>query len=115
MKRNVDLTENMFFSNGGWSNNFRIIDFDRKFPWVASFMEIASDDDSQRDAIIIAGDKETRARIKSYREMDSIDYCDCCGRRMNLIPWDREIGLCHECNDYYLKDEDRCKWRKIEV
>jgi exonuclease III len=115
MKRNVDLTENMFFSsvstfNSVFNSAIKSIT-DRKFPWVASFMEIASDDDSQKDAIIIAGDKEIRARIKSYREMDSIDYCDCCGRRMNLIPWDREIGICHECNDYYLKDEDRCKWR----
>ena len=47
--------------------------------------------------------------------MDSLDYCDCCGTRMNLIPWDREIGVCRKCDEYYKKTDlgfDRCKWRK---
>ena len=34
---------------------------------------------------------------------------------MNLIPWDREIGVCRKCDEYYKKTDpgfDRCKWRK---
>ena len=90
----------------------------KKFPWNAYIKEIKSDDDfdmdHQRKAIIAVGDKTTRAKVKEYRQMDSLDYCDCCGTRMNLKPWDREIGVCHKCNDYYQKQEDKCKWRKKE-
>lgn len=115
MKRNVDLTENMFFSNNNWFNGVHTLRLitGEKFPWNIS------DDDSaleyQRNAIIAVGNKETRAKVKFYEKMDSLNYCDCCGKRMNLKPWDREIGVCHQCNDYYLKDEDKCKWRSKEI
>ena len=65
----------------------------------------------QGKSVIALGDKATRAKIKEYRQMDSLDYCDCCGARMNLKPWDRELGVCHKCNEYYGKSFDRCKWR----
>ena len=120
MKRNVDLTENRFFS----SNVAPIFSLtslinEKEMPWTRFMKKLTSDDDinleHQRNAIIAVGNKETRAKVKFYREMDSFDYCDCCGKRMNLKPWDKEIGICHQCNDYYLKDEDRCKWRKKEI
>lgn len=124
MKRNVDLTENRFFSINNWFNDVVIgrltlgMITGEKFPWNAYIKEIKSDDDfdmdHQRKAIIAVGDKTTRAKVKEYRQMDSLDYCDCCGTRMNLKPWDREIGVCHKCNDYYQKQEDKCKWRKEE-
>lgn len=123
MKRNVDLTENRFFS----SNKFNDIAIGvltlgiitgEKFPWNAHIREIKSDDDldldHQRKSIIAVGNKAMRAKVKEYRQMDSLDYCDCCGKRMNLKPWDLEIGVCHQCNDYYQKQEDKCKWRKKE-
>ena len=37
--------------------------------------------------------------------MDSLDYCDCCGARMNLIPRDREIGVCRKCDEHYKKTD----------
>lgn len=121
MKRNVDLTENRFFSNNNWFNGvltFGLITRE-KFPWNAFVERVMSDDDldsnRQRKAIIAVGNKVTRAKVKFYREMDSEDYCDCCGVRMNLKPWDREIGVCHKCENYYLKEQDKCKWRKKEV
>ena len=43
---------------------------------------------------------------------DYLDYCDCCGKRMNTKPWDKEIGTCHNCDNIFLKDEDKCIWRK---
>lgn len=121
MKRNIDLTENRFFSNNNWFNGVLTLGLvtGEKFPWNAFLKEIKSDDDfdleHQRNAIIVVGNKETRAKVKFYREMDSSDYCDCCGKRMNLKPWDIEIGVCHKCNNYYLKDKDKCKWRKKEI
>lgn len=121
MKRNVDLTENRFFSNNNWFNGVLTLGLvtGEKFPWNAFVERVMSDDDldsdRQRKAIIAVGNKVTRAKVKFYREMDSEDYCDCCGVRMNLKPWDREIGVCHKCENYYLKEQDKCKWRKKEI
>ena len=124
MKRNVDLTENRFFSSNNWFNDIAMgmltlgIITKEKFPWNAHLQQIRSDDDfdmdHQRKAIIAVGNKAMRAKVKEYRQMDSLDYCDCCGKRMNLKPWDREIGVCRKCNDYYQEQEDKCKWRKKE-
>lgn len=99
MKRNVDLTESRFFSSNNWFNDISMsvltlgIITGEKFPWNAYIKEIKSDDDFNMDhqmkAIIAVGDKATRSKVKKYRQMDSLDYCDCCGARMNLKPWDR--------------------------
>lgn len=121
MKRNVDLTSNRFFSNNNWFNGVLTLGLvtGEKFPWNAFTERVMSDDDLdsdlQRKAIIAVGNKATRAKVKFYREMDSEDYCDCCGARMNLKPWDREVGVCHKCENYYLKEQDKCKWRKREI
>lgn len=124
MKRNVDLTENRFFSRDNWFTDIAMgaltlgILTKEKFPWNAHLKQIYSDDDfdedHQRKAVIVVGNKKTRKKVKEYRQMDSLDYCDCCGKRMNLKPWDLETGVCDKCNDYYQKQEDKCKWRKKE-
>ena len=124
MKRNVDLTENRFFSNDDWLNNMITSVWTlglltgEKFPWNAHLKQIKSDDDldldHQRKSIIAIGNKAMRAKVKEYRQMDSLDYCDCCGKRMNLKPWNWELGICNQCNEYYQKQEDKCKWRKKE-
>lgn len=124
MKRNVDLTKDRFFSSNNWFNDIAIdvltlgMITGEKFPWIVHIREIKSDDDfdmdHQRKAIIAVGDKATRTKVKEYRQMDSPDYCERCGTRMNLKPWDREIGICHKCNDYYQNQKDKCKWRKKE-
>ena len=115
MKRNVDLTENRFFSNSSQVVSRLFSALIGKFPWSFAFFKINSEDDldleHQGKSVIALGDKATRAKIKEYRQMDSLDYCDCCGARMNLKPWDRELGVCHKCNEYYGKSFDRCKWR----
>ena len=121
MKRNVDLTENRFFSNNNLFNGVLTLALvtGEKFPWNVFVEKVMSDDDldadHQRKAIIAVGNKATRAKVTFYREMDSEDYCDCCGVRMNLKPWDREIGICHKCDNRLQKEQDRCKWRKKEI
>lgn len=118
MKRNVDLTENMIFTSNLVTNiSISNIINNKEMPWSRSMKLLKSDDDMdldhQRRSVIAVGNKATRAQVKYYREMDSLDYCDCCGKRMNLKPWDREIGICHQCNnDMYVKNTDKCKWRK---
>lgn len=121
MKRNVDLTEDMIFSrNFAPIISIRSLINKKEMPWTRFIMkQISSDDDidldHQRESIIALGNKATRAKIKFYRELDSWDYCDCCGKEMNLIPWDREIGVCHECDRRLTKDNDKCKWRTKET
>ena len=100
MKRNVDLTENRFFSNNRVFNNISIDEFDLEH---------------QRKGIIAVGNKKMRAEVKMYRQMDDINYCDCCGKRMNLKPWNLEVGICHKCDNYYQNENDKCKWRKKDV
>ena len=119
MKENIDLTESMIFSRGsrqfgtfGSLINKSLLN-ECRFPWNIKIIKSEDDLDlgHQRKSVIALGDKATRAKIKEYRQMDSLDYCDCCGVRMNLKPWDRELGVCHKCNEYYGKSFDRCKWR----
>lgn len=125
MKRKVDLTENRFFSRKNFFGDlaFGVLSTSyiekSNYPWTAYLKEIRTEDDYdleyQKKSLIALGDKKKRAEIKNLRQMDSLDYCDCCGSRMNLKPWDREIGICHKCNNYYEKDRDKCLWRKKEV
>lgn len=123
MKKNIDLTENGFFSRGNFFKElalgvFTISSFVKsKYPWTAYLTEIHTDDDldldHQKQPIIIPGNKIKRAEIKGFHRMDELNYCDCCGIRMNIKPWDEEIGICHKCNDYY--EKDKCLWCKKEV
>ena len=120
MKNNVDLTENQIFSRNNFFADIALgvltlsMFTGSKFPWsVGAFREIKSDDefdlDHQRKSLIAVGDKKQRAEVAEFRKMDSLDYCDCCGARMNLKPWDREIGVCRKCNDYY-ENQDKVKF-----
>lgn len=114
MKRNVDLTRNRFFrSNNNSINNANILDsVTKKFPWDVCFKDDGFDDLDQRtNSTIITGNKTTRQKVNYYKQINNLNYCDCCGQVMNLKPWDKEIGICHKCNDSYLKSKDKCKWR----
>lgn len=116
MKRNIDLTESRIFSNDIF-RQFLKTEVARRFlgkPWEhRKIVVINSEDDleHQKESIIALGNKTKRAEIRGYREMDSLDYCDCCGARMNLHPWDREIGVCHKCDYEMNKYNDKCLWR----
>lgn len=92
MKNNVDLTENMIFSRNA----------------------SVSYDNDLTHSIIITGNREERKNINFYRQIDNENYCDCCGQRMNLKPWIKEIGICHQCDAHYLKQKDKCLWRRKE-
>ena len=122
MKENVDLTEDGFFSNNISFTNILTDSFLRlvtnsNFPWSLNVEKVESEYDleHQRESIIVVGNKSTREKVEFFRQMDSMDYCDCCGKRMNLKPWDVEIGVCHKCSEHYFKGVDRCKWRNKEI
>ena len=118
MKSNIDLTENRFFRDNQFQSNLSLFKIkDEKYPWDIQTTRIKTDDDldldHQRKSIIAVGNKATRAQIKEFRKMDSPNYCDCCGKRMNLKPWDKEIGICHSCEERYEKKSENGKWRDI--
>lgn len=120
MKRNVDLTENRIFSGGNFFGALGVSTsptIKSEYPWIAHLKGITDDLylKCQKDSIIAIGTKNNRLEIKYLCQMDSLNYCDCCGVRMNLKPWEREIGVCHKCNSYYKKDQNKCLWRKKEV
>lgn len=123
MKRNIDLTEDMIFSRKSILSN--VIDLNNlnwgfiardRIPWRIDFELVNSEDeldmDHQRKSLIALGNKAMRKKIKLFREMDSMNYCDRCGDKLNSIPWDRQVGLCKKCNDDFSREfDDKCKWR----
>lgn len=121
MKHNVDLTANRIFSSdnrisNNLINNLLKITTKGYYPWNLELninipTEDEDDMDHQKKSIIALGNKSKREKIRELRHMDSLNYCDCCGERMNKKPWDKENGVCHECNGYYEKEKDRCLWR----
>lgn len=119
MKNNVDLTENQLFSRGNFFQDMALgvltlsILTGSKFPWGS---DDGFDLDHQKKSLIALGDKKQRAEIAEYRKMDNVNYCDCCGARMNLKPWDREIGICRKRDDYYAKkDKGKCPWKRKPI
>ena len=93
MKSNIDLTEDQIFSR---------INFD----------SIINDLLHQKKSLIALGNKKQREEVKFYRKMDSKNYCECCGKRINLIPWNKEMGLCKRCDKSMEYDfNDKCPWR----
>lgn len=126
MKNNVDLTEDQIFSRINFFQDMALgvltlsMIAQWEFPWdLNNFRNIRSDDefdlDHQRKSLIAVGDKKQRAEVSEFRKMDSENYCDCCGARMNLKPWDREIGTCRKCDDYYEKrDKQKIPWNRKE-
>lgn len=119
MKNNIDLTENRIFSEDQSMRINLIKALLPKLPWGKYITLIESDNDldleSQRISIIAIGNKLERAKIKFYRQMDSGNYCACCGAAMNKKPWHMEFGLCQTCNDYYKNRKSKFFWDTKEV
>ena len=127
MKNNVDLTENHLFSRNNFFQDMALgvltlSMFSRsKFPCdLKGFRQIKSDDefdlDHQRESLIAVGDKKQRAEVAEFRKMDSENYCDCCSVRTDLKPWDREIGVCRKCDEYYEKqDKQKFPWNRKQI
>lgn len=127
MKKNVDLTENQIFSRNNLFADMALGVLQlstlarSKFPWdLKDFRKMRSSDEfdleHQIKSLIDVGDKKQRSEVAEFRKMDSLDYCDCCGSRMNLKPWDREIGICRKCNEHYENyDKARFPWRRKPV
>lgn len=106
MRRNIDLTENMMFSRNGLSIRSSILRHKGKNLWRKFYnwnFDLINDG-SQKDSIIDRerqiihlGDYTERHFIKECIEMDSGNFCDCCGASLLKHPWSRQFGLCKRC------------------
>lgn len=108
MKRNVDLTEDMVFSNRAANIERFLKDLSDSYvyPW-----EIEHKIENQKHKTIATGNRNDRKEIESFRQLDSGDYCDCCGESLIKIPWDRTYGVCKKCSNYYGFEKPKL-WRR---
>lgn len=110
MKDNVDLTLDRTFSRRRrFSPDIRIRL--TKIPWYTDNDNIDARI-SYATSLILVGNKHQRESQRHFKRMDSSDYCDCCGGRMNLHPWDKELGVCHKCESKMDVSKNKCPWRE---
>ena len=116
MKSNIDLTDNHIFSRRSvdLSNHLLMNIYEKIYPWNV-YHSYFGDMAKQRKAIIATGNKAERTEVKLLRKMDSGNYCERCGKQINLKPWNKRIGLCEKCDEALMHENttfDKCKWRK---
>lgn len=103
MRDNIDLTANRMFQSHrrvvmpGWVSTVL-----GKYPWNKPPLMLASDLDNdilhgRNIPLIVLGNKSDRHSTTTIMQIDSGEYCDCCGAYLNAIPWDRTYGLCRKC------------------
>lgn len=103
MKHNIDLTENFDFNrhSGGRLVPYIAEKVFSKIPWKFS----KSDEFwSDEQPLIVCGTGNFRKQFNQYSDLNSGDFCDCCGSPFR-IPWRFEIGVCKTCHDYYITHE----------
>ena len=115
MKSNIDLTEDQIFSRINFDSIINVISNEYfRVPWNIKIDNSGDEYDllHQKKSLIALGNKKQREEVKFYRKMDSKNYCECCGKRINLIPWNKEMGLCKRCDKSTEYDfNDKCPWR----
>lgn len=111
MKDSVDLTLDRVFSRRPHINRITKTG-NGKYHWDHSNKY----DCYTYNSPILLGSKEEREFQRECRISNDTNYCDCCGTRLNRIPWKREVGVCNKCQDNYEKDDlnkkQKCPWRK---
>ena len=110
MKNNVDLTLNNMFSseineNISFSSKLRP---SKHFLW--NFEDLKLSSESAFDLVIV-GNKREREKWREVMRSISVQYCDCCGKRINTKPWKFEVGVCNKCLDEFRNKQDKCIWR----
>ena len=115
MKSNIDLTEDQIFSRINFDSIINVIGNEYfRVPWNIKIDNSSDEYDllHQKKSLIALGNKKQREEVKFYRKMDSKNYCECCGERINLTPWNKEMGLCKRCDKSMTYDfNDKCPWR----
>ena len=104
MKRNVDLTEDRFFTTPEEPTGIGKILWDwikdqTRKPWEFNISQIHSDCDfgTIRRPLIATGDKDERERWKRSQMENSYEICSHCGKNLGKLPWARK-----ECGCLYM-------------
>lgn len=110
MKNNVDLTLNNMFS---FETEREYIIFSKlkslkRHLWDFERLELSSERESD---LVITGNKREREKWREIMRAISSQYCDCCGKKINIKPWKFEIRICNECNNDFINKQDKCIWR----
>jgi hypothetical protein len=99
MKSNVDLTQDMIFSNPRARINIfslRNLLIKKNYPWdmdKGTFSTITT------DSLVLVGNKQNRKYIKMGRKYASAELgCERCGANISQKPWNREGCLCIKCS-----------------
>ena len=107
MKRNVDLTAAGMFSRAPRRN---LIAFTPRIWWMRINNEEGSEQRSNlngyltvanqaAEELIITGTRHRRHLMQLEADINSGDYCDCCGVSLMKKPWARQYGLCIACSN----------------
>jgi ribosomal protein S14 len=109
----IDLTENRDFSKASFSiieevMNKRINEaLGILYPWsiCPRYKEY------RYSSLLPIGNKKQRKAQLLYNEWGTKNStrCDCCGRKVGLIPWKKYFGLCFECEKEYCKKKDEVR------
>lgn len=120
VKDNIDLTENRIFSRR--QSDFAFMSLDgwlfkkltkKNHPWELDYSIL---DRPDYDQLVITGDKKQRAYVKEGNLYNAGKFCERCGKRLDLKPWNILRGLCESCEIDMKRDcEDKCKWRMKDV
>ena len=103
MKRNVDLTENRFFTTPEEPTGIGKILWDwlekqERKPWEFNLSQIHSDFDLNtfHRPLIATGDKNERERWQRSQQEQTEEICSHCGKDKGKLPWARkECGCSH--------------------
>lgn len=70
----------------------------KRFPWSMEPLVPGELEDSRHE-LVVTGDKEARRTKREVTAQDLGERCDCCGRDLTIIPWQRYYCLCTNCAD----------------
>lgn len=100
MKSNVDLTQDMIFSNPRTRRDIfslRDLLIEKTYPWDSGRRIFSTT--TNNNTLVLTGDKRNRKDIKMLRKYVTAELgCDRCGADISKKPWNREGCLCIKCS-----------------
>lgn len=120
MDSNIDLTDKRDFRDSEFNNGLDI--FRKKVQKISlnslrqrliSVSEIISNNnweiyDAPAEEHFFTGNKQEILQKEYYRELRKLDLCDRCGKKLKILPWEKQDSLlCDECNKELEKEMRR--------
>lgn len=121
LPREIDLTENMQFSDGNWLPEDGVIALDVDFidRYDGEFMSTEDFEKFKRWESLFGKRRHENRKRYAFCPTDTSDdaafydrmrdYCPRCGKYIN-DKWNRRGNLCKECDEYMQTDRTRFPW-----